>query len=587
MEAPVKRLLTIPLLLVALLTLPAASQQSAQTATSKEKAAKQTSATDSSSEETPFVASINVSVINVDVEVTDRKGNHITGLKKDDFEIYENGRPQPVTNFYEVKQTKASTSDEGKPAAPEQEKKTEPVQENFQRRIVFFIDNVSLAPFNRNRVFTAMKSFAKETMRPGDEAEIVTWNRSMKVRVPFTNDAEQIQETLDTISGESALGTQYMSERRSIEDRIRNTQDYGSAIALARSWAEEVQHDVRQAGEAVNSLINTMGGLQGKKILVLTTQGFQLQPGMEMFHFIDDVGRTNTTWGGARSVLMEGYSYDSTSLIQGIASNANANNVTLYTIHAGGLVGMVNSSAQYAEPVSPQVEQFALQNSTDSLKIMAEQTGGLAIVGSNNFKAGFDSIKRDLDNYYSLGYRAGTERVDRKRTIEVRLRDPKLRRLYTVRSRRSFVEKSVGTEMSDRVIANIFNPTGRNDLGIFLTTGRPASRDDGTYLVTVDVHIPLKNLTLLPEGDTGKSRGKFSIWIVAADNDGNQSDVHTQAHAFTMATKDLKDVGEKYYTYSMDLILSKGRNRISVGALDNVSQERGFEQTEVLAMDLR
>src|SRR6059058_5308998 len=53
--------------------------------------------------------SIDVKVINVDVVVTDKKGNPITGLTKDDFELYENGQPKVISNFYEVEGKKATS----------------------------------------------------------------------------------------------------------------------------------------------------------------------------------------------------------------------------------------------------------------------------------------------------------------------------------------------------------------------------------------------------------------------------------------------------------------------------------------------
>src|SRR5215470_4540267 len=53
-------------------------------------------------------AVIDVKVINVDVVVTDKKGNTIHGLTKDDFELYENGQPKLISNFYEVEGKKAS-----------------------------------------------------------------------------------------------------------------------------------------------------------------------------------------------------------------------------------------------------------------------------------------------------------------------------------------------------------------------------------------------------------------------------------------------------------------------------------------------
>src|ERR1051325_654630 len=67
-----------------------------------------------------LVESVDVRVINIDVVVTDRKGNRVTGLSKDAFELYETGVQKPISNFYEVaaepKAVTASTTPA--PAAP-------------------------------------------------------------------------------------------------------------------------------------------------------------------------------------------------------------------------------------------------------------------------------------------------------------------------------------------------------------------------------------------------------------------------------------------------------------------------------------
>jgi len=171
-----------------------------------------------------LVETLDIRVINLDVVVTDRKGNPVHGLKKSDFEIIENGAAKPLSNFYEVIGDKAVSTDEtpatpattAAPAVPVQT----PVQVDqdvMRRRIIFFIDNLSLAPFNRNRVFAQMKDFVKNVMRPGDEAMIATFNRSMKVRVPFTRDPVQLVQTLDIIAGESAMGGQNKNERKDVQ----------------------------------------------------------------------------------------------------------------------------------------------------------------------------------------------------------------------------------------------------------------------------------------------------------------------------------------------------------------------------------
>ena len=100
-------------------------------------------------------------VINVDVVVTDRKGNRVTGLTKDDFEIYQNGIPKPISNFYEViTEKKPAPAPAVAGAPPPRPAPVADIPENQRRRIIFYIDNLSLAPFNRNRVFKEMKKRA-------------------------------------------------------------------------------------------------------------------------------------------------------------------------------------------------------------------------------------------------------------------------------------------------------------------------------------------------------------------------------------------------------------------------------------------
>lgn len=528
-----------------------------------------------------LIETVDVRVINVDVVVTDRKGNAVTGLTRDDFIIYENGRPQKVSNFYEVV-TRTDHPEEPQIRSEESSELRAPEQpEQLRRKIVIFIDNLSLAPFNRNRVFTAMKKFVNETLRPGDLAMVVTWNRSMKVRLPFTGDAKQIEQTLDAIAGESALGIQQISDRRQIQSQIRDAKRFEEAVAAARGYSQALEHDLRQTVREINALMATLGGVEGKKIMLVTSEGFQMQPGRELFYFIDDIGREKESWMGVGSTFLESMSFNLTNQIESIARSANSNNITLYTLHAGGLMGFNEGSAENQQPVSASVQQAALSNSTDSLRMMADLTGGLAVVGTNNFGAAFDRIAQDISSYYSLGYRSGTERVDRQRSLEVKTRNPQ----YLVRSRRSFVEKSVNSEMSDKVIANLFYESSLNDLGIVIRTGPPRQQDNGTFLVPLETLIPIDRLTLLPRGD--EYVGSFAIYIVVSDKNGDMSEVQRQSHQVRVPAAKMGGLKGQHYTFALDLVMNPGRGKISVGLADEVTNATGFRTTELVARDLR
>lgn len=528
---------------------------------------------------------MNIRIINVDVVVTDRKGKTVPGLQLKDFEIYENGKLQNLTNFYEVNQTLEKTQAGPAPArSPQASTVPAPAEarigDSTKRKIIFFVDNLSLNPLNRNTVFKSMKKFAQESMRPGDEAMIATWNRSMKIRVPFTREPAQIIQELDGISRESAFGASNLSERRQTESRIREDTNYDSAVSNARSYAQSVEHDLRQTVTALNGLMATLAGVEGKKIMVLTSEGLPMQPGREMFVFIDDLAREKANWQRGSS-LIEGMSFDSTQLIASIAKTANANGITVYTLHAGGLGASTEGSAENREPVALTVQQAALSNSTDSLNLLAEMTGGLAAVGTNNFSGAFARIAQDLDSYYSLGYRSSTERVDRQRSIQVKVKNKN----YLVRSRRSFVEKSIPTEMTDRVIANLFYPNRANDLKIVFKTGMPVSMDGDRFKVPLEVHIPMDKLTLIPQGEV--LAGGFSVYIGVSDENGDMSDINQQSHRLNVPQGDAEKTKGKDYVYTVDLIMQKGLNKISIGVVDEISNTTGFDRRPLMVKDLR
>jgi VWFA-related protein len=528
----------------------------------------------------PLSVNIDVRVIDFDVVVTDKRGNFVPGLTKDDFEILENGVPKPLSNFYEVNDGAPKRSIASEVGGRVEEPAPPPpvAGEEMKRRIIFYIDNLSLAPFNRNRVFTQMKEFLKTAMRPGDEAMVATYNRSMKVRVPFTRDAQQISSILDAIASESGLGVANRSERKSFEDRIRESTSYQDAIASARTYASSVEHDLRQSVSSLNALMTTLAGVEGKKILVLTSEGFPMQPGREVFAFVDEIAREKQ-WSAFSSSTFESMHFDGASLITSVAKTANANDITLYTVHAAGLSGNTEMSAENARPTSSLVSHAAMTNTTESMQLMAQMTGGLSSTNTNNFGDAFKRIQSDLESYYSLGYRAGTERVDRQRYLQVRM---KTRKDLRVRSRQTFVEKSVAAEMGDRVVANLLYRVKDNDLGIIARVGQPIPVEDGLYRVAVDIQIPMLALTLLPQGED-HSVGGFDVYVVVGDKENDMSDVAQKSHQIRVTKAQMSQLSGKFYTYTLELLIQRGLNKISLGVVDQISNTSGFTREQIIA----
>src|SRR5438093_11879448 len=91
----------------------------------------------------PVIEKIDVSVVNVDVTVTDRAGNPVRGLTRDDFEILEDGVPQTITNFYVVEHDQPANQQER--------------EERFRRKVLVLIDTYSMTPYERNRALERLE----------------------------------------------------------------------------------------------------------------------------------------------------------------------------------------------------------------------------------------------------------------------------------------------------------------------------------------------------------------------------------------------------------------------------------------------
>jgi hypothetical protein len=274
--------------------------------------------------------------------------------------------------------------------------------------------------------------------------------------------------------------------------------------------------------------------------------------------------------------------FDASTLIQSVARAANANGITMYTIHAAGLTGGNEGSAENAQATPYTVAFAAITNSTESMQLMADMTGGLASTGTNNFANLFTKIERDLDAYYSLGYRAGTERVDRQRYLSVKVKNKN----YVVRNRQTFVEKSMYAEMGDRVVANLLYRTKENDLNILARIGAPRPANDGYFQVPLEIQIPMESLTIMPQGDASFAGG-FDVYVVVADKNNDMSDIARKQHQIHLTPDEMKRVAGRYYSYSLELLVEKGLNRISVGVVDQVSNTSGFALEQIIARDLR
>ncbi|HEY3203387.1 MAG TPA: VWA domain-containing protein [Thermoanaerobaculia bacterium] len=512
----------------------------------------------------PVAESVDVSVTNVDVVVTDSKGNRVSGLTPDDFEIKQDGVPQKITNFYAVTGGKVLLEDgktiplDAPAAAPE-------VPRELKAHYVFYIDNLNIQPINRNRMFKRLKEFIPQAVGPNAEGMVVTFNRSVKVRRPFTADANDLVGAIEQIELESGGGTTLQGERRDAIQKINDARSSGEAMNVARTYSQSLRNDLEFTIDGIKETIDSLAGMQGRKNFLYVSEGLPASAGFELFEAI----RTKFQ---DTSATMQQFDFDMNAKYVKIVQAANANGVTIYALDASGLTtGDLMTAENRTTDVRPN-DFLVRQNMQGPIRTMAEQTGGIAAINTNDWKSSLDQVAADFSNFYSLGYRSAKGAIDRPHSIEVAVKRKGMR----VRTRSSFVEKSVETRTAEAVLASLSYSRNENPLSASLSIGEPTPYDRENYTLPVRIGIPIGKLGLVPSGD--QYEGQFFIYFVVRDAAGKQSDLQIQRQQIKIPGKDFAVAQRKDFYYDAKLIVVPGGQKLAVAVRDSISNLTSFLQ---------
>ncbi len=523
----------------------------------------------------PYVARGEVvSVTNLDVVVTDGKGNRITGLKKEDFIVIEDNLEQLITNFSPIEQGKMLLPAEEAPAAaapaqPGAAPAPPPVASAPKTRIVLFIDNLHLAPFSRNRVLRNVETFVRDSVKDHIEGMIVVWNRSLKIRRKFTNDGRDLSDVLKQIEEESALGQQISSERREIVQAIDDSTTADQAAGRVRSYCQALDNDLTFTIDAMKTTINQLAGVDGRKILIHVSDGLPQSPGAELWQYISDKYRDATMHSTSL------FEFDRTTKYLSVVQAANASGVSVYTIDASGLSVDSNVSAEN-RTTGQRIDVFLERNNLQSmLSLMAEETGGVAILNKNDVLVALKNIEKDYTSYYSIGYRSIRSGLDRPHKVEVKVK----KKGFTVRARRSYLEKGVETKVREAVTSALFFPRDDNPLAVGLEVGKPVPADRENFAVPVVIRIPYARLAMLPEGT--KVRGRVVFYFVVIDSAGKQSEFTTQPVPIDLDAKKFETLARKDFRYDVKLIMIPGGQKLSIAVRDDITNSTSYLQKSV------
>ena len=523
-----------------------------------------------------FVDVSEVTVVNVDVSVFDKNGP-IVGLTRDDFEVFQDGKLQELTNFAFYSEPGAAPAPTPPPppsapsaspvptGTPEAAPTVPPREPLF---ITLYIDNENVLPLNRNRVLNRVNDFVNDYVKAPDQAMLVAYQRSLKVLQSFTSNPDEIIEALRKVKLYAGGRVSVVSSRKEIEEAItdetKTNNDTERLYGLIRGFAQEQQTNLKFSVGSLREIITMMSGLPGRKVLVYVSDGLPMNPGLELYYELqaqyNDPG-----------VLARSQDYESSALFRSLVTTATAAGVTIHTIDCRGLDSELGIEAENRMARSTMAASIAMSNYQDSLIYMAEQTGGQFVINTNDVSGGLERIGRDMTTFYSLGYRLTPTGQDRVHSIKVKLKGDRKHRLsYS----KTFIEKTLPTRVGDRVMSGLAFDLEDNPLEITVSAGESSPSSGGRWLLPVEIRVPIDKIALVPDGDN--LSGYVAAYYAARDNDGKQSDLQTTEHAVKVPAADYESARGKMFVVRASLLLEPGTYRISVGIRDQFTNQAGY-----------
>jgi len=480
-----------------------------------------------SSQDTGTTFKLRVNLVQVKVVVRDGKGKLVENLKREDFQVYDQGKLQAIATFgVETPESRrkraeaAAKTQTGEAAAPAGVEKTELPQ----RFVALVFDDIHLKLEDAVLVRASTKRLI-ESMTPTDRMGI--YSTSGQVTQEFTSDKEALEKKLLSITPRPMMGkinsatncpdvTHYMADQSInkndsvilsvVTQEVLQCQFQGDPrmASAAASAAQAVLQAALMAGDTDNEytyrrledVLRRLGGMPGERILVLASPGFILST-----QFIEEMG---------------------------IIDRANRASIVINTVDARGLyapdiLGDISQPVTDTALTTGNKATYRVQEQYENGYVMgdfAAGTGGTFFHNSNDLAGGLERAGVAPEVSYVLGFSPQNQKMDGKyHTIRVALTE---KRKYDIQARRGYyAPKKVDDpqEQAKQEIAEaVFSQDEIQDLPLDFQTQYFKTEDAGAHLSVVS-HIDLKGMHFRKA--EGRNFDNLTVATAIFDDNGN------------------------------------------------------------------
>ncbi len=353
-----------------------------------------------------------IDYVTTDAIARNGQDQFVADLTKRDFEVYEDGVKQEITGLtlvhggrvHNLAAPPAPSAQEGIILPP-----SRPKNDTAGRIFLIIVDDLHLDFRNTGRIRDLFKKISRTLIHEGDMFSIVSTGPS-SLAIDPTYDRKILDEAIKKVTGNGLKPADIIQ---------------GSDGAQGPS---EVRYRANVAFSTAYDMLSQMERINNRrKAVIWVSNGYDFNPFAESRLGEDPVfgGRFGQTReeGRQQQGQFSGQQFSDADLARELAEvtrTANRANATLYTIDPRGLV----AGADLDEQLDPVEYSEHVRKTQDSLRVLAEETGGIAVVNQNNFDKALKRIDAETSDYYVLGYSStNPDPLKRMRKIEVKLVD--------------------------------------------------------------------------------------------------------------------------------------------------------------------
>ena len=516
--------------------------------------------------------------------VTDKKGNLIDGLRKEDFEVLERGAPQEI-GFFSLERIQ-SGSTAGTPTAKAPLPRNGPPPATPAppaRTIVLFVDTLHLSTFSFNRAKKELKQFVDQQITDQDLVAVVTTASSLGVLQQFMRDRKMLKYAIDKMTRfatSDSLFTPYIAARVLSND----TQALAVATQIIRS-----EDGVPPPEGYVLARAQEIYGQESytRKATLLTLRAVcdrvAEMPGQRMIAFISD----------GFTMLDQGGGLDNEDLIA-VTGRASRSGVVIYSFDAKGLEApaeyqasaAISATALGTGGLSRYLSESKLDQQ-DNLRTLAYDTGGEAYVNRNVMLKWLQAMIDSNRIYYAIAYYP-TDTKDKKtfRKVSIRVKGhPE----YVVRAQKGYLaadKKSTDVAESPRqkLFQAMVSPLPVT--AIALTSSADfLQRDGDDAQVTLQVHIDGGTLEYKKHDASFAVEGEIVTTIF--DHNGKLSDTIAQSLKAALTAEQVERAKREGFRYQKRLVLKPGLYQLRIGVRDVATNRMGTSISWVDVPDLK